>query len=164
MNDEYLEQLIERYKKHSAVALELGDIYMLLGALIKERDANSKPEKWEPKGGEWYVDTVGAVCDVPSDIDCKNYGVEFETREAAEKAAKYYRKIHRLYKLAEELNEGWEPDWGDISQKKYHVAYNHSISEWFMYWDYRVNRSTLYFKDEQTANRAIELIKNGALE
>ena len=62
-------------------------------------------KKWEPKGEGFIIGGCGSTyAGTHPGPDYKGHGTAFETRFHAEKAAKYYRFIHRLYKLAEEMN------------------------------------------------------------
>lgn len=122
-----------------------------------------KVEDWEPKGGEWYV-RHALVSRASSTDECRQYGIEFETEEAAEKARKVLTIYNRLYKLAEELNEGWTPDWSDSNQLKFHVCFSHTRKVWRCDSCSSVDVMVPVFKDRATANRAVELItKHNAL-
>ena len=142
--------------------LTLSETKKLLDRLIQERNPLPEP-KWEPKGGGYYVTSDGAGLNGGSQDTGRQYGIEFETREAAEKAAKYYRFIHRLYKLAEELNEGWEPDWRDVDQHKFSVWYDHGGGKYEVdsYW--RIDLLAPVFKDKTTVNKAIEILNQEEL-
>lgn len=126
-----------------------------------------KPQKWEPKGGIYFVSQSGFVHNDDSTDECREFGMEFETEDAAEIAAVVYRRYHRLYKLAEELNEGWEPDWSDNSQDKLIIRVCYDTTNPFFY--YSCDRchgdiSGIHFKDEDTAKKAIKIIEAGGLE
>jgi hypothetical protein len=117
------------------------------------------PFKWEPKGGSYHVscyDHVHSTNDISE--SATNFGSRFETREAAEKASKVYRKFHRLYKLAEELNEGWIPNWDDDLQPKFAIAQRKG--------KYLCNQINIiefidhiYFKSEEAAEKAIKILE-----
>ena len=77
----------------------------------KQKALAAIPEKWEPKGGGWFVDYEGdAVC-CPSDELTKEFGVERKTHKQAEKAAKAMRAHNRLLAYVAEFAPDWEPDW-----------------------------------------------------
>lgn len=52
----------------------------------------------------------------------KHYGVEYHTREAAEKANKAMRTHNRLLAWVSENDDGWKPDWNDDTQHKYYLS------------------------------------------
>ena len=69
--------------------------------------------------------------------------------------------FNKLQNIAKYLNEGWNPDFNDDSQKffiildfdnKYNVAYNTYEST-----------SVVYFKTEELANRAITIMGKDSL-
>jgi hypothetical protein len=71
---------------------------------LKEAEAHVP---WEPKNGDYYVDLGGAgSCRNPSfTIPCwTKTGRSFQTKEAAEKASKFFTFYQRLYQLALECN------------------------------------------------------------
>lgn len=123
-----------------------------------------EPKQWNPKGGGFWVDHNGEAEETASTIGSCNFGTEFKTEEQATKGAEAFRKYHRLYQLALELNEGWEPDWSDGDQAKYYIYYNnrsknHRVGSVFLSDDI----SYVYFKSYGTAGAAIEIIDNGGL-
>lgn len=130
---------------------------------LQEKLEKEKNKKWEPEGGDYYVDDAGRVCAGLQYPVSASFGVEFKTRQAAEKAAKAYRAYHRLYKLAEELNQGWEPCW-DGRSPNYMIEIGHGSDIVFDYYNTYQTLCGIYFKDRETALKAIEMIKNGALE
>ena len=53
--------------------------------------------KWEPEGGEWYLNYRGNVLDVRSTAGSRLYGVEFPTQEAAVHGSNVYRAMNLVY-------------------------------------------------------------------
>lgn len=132
---------------------------------LQEKLEKEKNKKWEPEGGGYYVNECGNVGQASQHKPSASFGVEFKTRQAAEKAAKAYRAYHRLYKLAEELNQGWEPNWESMSYN-YTLEVHHNDQARIIADYYRTYETLcgIYFKDRETAQRAIEIINNGGLE
>ncbi len=62
----------------------------------KQKALAAMPDKWEPEGGEFMVSADGDVSQLPSYAKCRLFGVEYNTREQAEKAAKAMRAHNRL--------------------------------------------------------------------
>ena len=58
--------------------------------------------------------------------------------------------------ISEALNEGWEPDWNDTSQKKYTVSYSISTNTYSTCYYYYCKASPIYFKSEKLAEYFIE--------
>ena len=85
----------------AALRAQLADFSAKLDALQAQSD---KAEKWEPKGGEWYVHLEGTVTKCESFPDARAFGVEHPTEEAAKSALPYMRFHNRLLCLAAELN------------------------------------------------------------
>lgn len=126
------------------------------------RESLNKKEKWQPKGGEWYLTEVGEVFKDCSSKGFQDYGVEFSSEEAANRAAKDFRAYHRLWHLADELNEGWIPNWYDRSEPKAMIAVHENNSTTIQ--RIQSNYFVPVFKSSELAEKALELIKNGALE
>lgn len=128
---------------------KLEEAQELVNALQKEiEEAKAKP--WQPTGGNYIVSSEGNFLE---------YGLCFENKAASDKAYKYYRFIHRLYKLAEELNKGWEPDWKNTESKKYFIEWSNETKDYTIdWWDTYSNLAPV-FKDRETAKKAIEILK-----
>ena len=142
---------------------QLKDLQATADKLQKEIEAE-KNNKWEPKGEGWLVSPYG-VARASSDTEFCDFGIEFETQEKAEKAYKDYRRYHRLYKLAEELNNGWEPDRNNINQTKFYIMYDYTSTRYsFGYNESREVFNIVYFKNKETVETAIKMIENGALD
>lgn len=144
-------------KQRKEALKELEELQARADAL--EKMLKEKP--WEPSGGGFYVDGWGEVVDDISDNLTRLFGNEYETKEEAEKA--YYQMKYQnwIRKLALELNKGWEPDWCD-DHEKYFVFFDHNESSkmWRIYmWKRHNSPETAYFKDRETAEKAIEIIK-----
>ena len=58
--------------------------------------------------------------------------------------------------ISEALNEGWEPDWNDTSQKKYVVSYNSSTHTYCICHYYYCNSALIFFKSEKLAEYFIK--------
>lgn len=157
VKEEPMTTSVEDIQKEIAKAQET------LNQLQKKLD-EEKNKKWEPKGGRYYVSISGKAEEGVSAPRCKGFGNEFETKEAADKASVAYRRYNRLYKLAEELNEGCEPDWKETDQKFY-VYYDHGSKKYnYCYNNSHQTVGVVYFKDVNTVNKALDIIKNGGLD
>lgn len=56
-------------------------------------------------------------------------GNYFQTREEAEAYKARQEAIGRVTHAIIEANEGWEPDWDDITEPKYSILYNHETQK-----------------------------------
>jgi hypothetical protein len=106
----------EQYKVLQEVLLEQGF------KLCEETKAEI--EKWQPKSGEWFVAGEGSVIRHSSQVGFTNFGTEYPTKEAAEKARDTMRVHNRLLAWLAENDDGWVADWDDDSQAKWFVFYN----------------------------------------
>ena len=128
-------------------------------------DYRVKPPKWQPSAnGDFYITGDNQIDNYPSEKHV-DFGVVFETLDQAKKAQAAFRKYHRAYQLALELNDGWEPEW-DSSCTIYYLAYDHVYSDYKIFHDSAdfENLNAIYFKDHDTAELAIKRIEAGALE
>lgn len=111
----------------------------------------------------WFLFDDGNIdneywCDCLEDDGRFKIGNTFSTEKAAELEAKRRKLLTRFRAFRDECNGDWKPDWNDIDQKKYIIR----CEETDLY--YVVAYCTLngfnlfgYFKNEQDAERAIEL-------
>lgn len=96
----------------------------IMVANLKAKIANlEKPkiEKWEPKGGNWYIDCKGDVyAGVSTEGTCV-FGVERETKELADAAAVEMRIFNRLLAYRDEFAPGYNPDWPNHNEDKFYI-------------------------------------------
>ena len=114
MNTASLEQNIERMKK------ELADMEAKLKA----------GEKWDPKGGDWFVDFNGSIDYSTSPrLDHIAFGTAFQTKEQAKVASKLMRERNRIIQYVLEH----EPNWKFKNrpfEPNYYVYYDYSHNKW----------------------------------
>ena len=116
-------------------------------------------KEWNPKGNNYILTNTGGIVQQESVERCVNYGVTFETSYQAQQAAIAYRRYHRLYRLALELNDGWVPDWDDNDQYKWCIRYNRLLDSLFAdysYWTYGV--LDIIFETKELAQKAIDIL------
>ena len=82
----------------------------------KQKALSAMPVKWELEGGEWYIMSSGMVdcTGVPAQI-VASFGMEYATREQAEKAAKAMRAHNRLLAYVAEFAPDYEYDCGGMN-------------------------------------------------
>jgi len=145
------------------IDVDLDDIEHAIQTLnrLKEIAQTKNDEKWQPKSGNFYISSTGGVYfrNDSSSLET-GFGNRFETEAEAKKASKVYRKFHRLYKLAEELNEGWEPNWNDLSQPKYRLVYDCRGENFFISVAHTGRQVCgIVFKSEEAAEKAIKILE-----
>lgn len=124
----------------------------------------NEPEKWEPKGGEYRVRTVsdGHVFDSGFDGDVLSgeLMIRTQTEKEGKDLASHLKRQAILWQLANDLNEGWEPDWSDGKWGKWCVYFEHHENHWD--WNEKASCEvpTVYFKDEETAKKACEILNS----
>ena len=126
-------------------------------------DKLTKPDRWEPKGGFYYIDNQLNTYSQSMKSTYNDTGMQHTCGINANKHAKAIKRFNWMYQLALELNDGWEPDWGDDSAKCY-IYYNHHNKKYLLDTWYAFDYFVPIFKDRITANKAIEIIENWRLD
>ena len=89
----------------------------------KQKTLSAMPDKWEPKGGEWFIDLFGEASTTSMMArELSSFGVSYATREQAEKAAKAMRAHNRLLAYVAEFAPDYNPDWSDDTEEKAYVS------------------------------------------
>lgn len=129
-----------------------------------------KEDEWEMKipfedGDEYFaLNHRGSIIETTWNNHCVDeerfeLGNVFPTREAAELEIKRRKLLTRFKAFRNECNDGWKSDCTDVTQKKYYISYSEIKNG--LYVSYIVLGNHLhtfsYFKNEQDAERAIEL-------
>jgi hypothetical protein len=70
--------------------------------------------------------------------------------------AEFLKALIAALKIADALNEGWEPDWNNTLQKNYTVGYNYSTHTYYTCHYYCCNSSLIFFKSEKLAEHFIK--------
>lgn len=109
-------------------------------------------DKWEPKGGDWFINIYGNAENYQSEEKTKSFGTERETKELAEKAAIEMRKFNRLLAYHDEFCPDFE---FIVSHENYYIYFNEDDKKWGTYRDYSYKHIQVYFPE----NTAIELVK-----
>lgn len=123
-----------------------------------------KPEKWEPKGGEWFVSSLGIVHRGVSVEQPRLFGAEYSTKEAAEKARDAMRVHNRLLAWLAENDDGWVADWSDDKQVKWFVFYNPRKNMWHCGGNsFTIGAGTIYMS-QQNAEKLCKLLNEGVVE
>lgn len=70
---------------------------------------------------------------------------------------KLYAQLKLQY-IADKLNDGWKPDWNDMNEGKYTLVYDYDVKEFFVFRYISHNHFSVYFKSEELAEKAIEIM------
>ena len=70
-----------------------------------------KPKQWEPRGGGFWVTGYSQHSNTSSENETREFGVERQTKKAAEKASDAMRTHNRLLAYVDEFGGDWEANW-----------------------------------------------------
>lgn len=73
----------------------------------------------------------------------------------SEKQLKKLLAINKLMNVAKYLNGDWQPDWNNHKEPKYYICISKYTGEYIAYCD---NTSFVYFKTEELAKQAIDIL------
>lgn len=138
-----------------------------LKAKIAELEARIAAEpvaKWQPKGGDFFVGVGGSVSMYDSRVFTKEFGMERETREQAQRAAKEMRRFNRLLALRDELYVGKDVNWLNDKEEKYSLYYSHEKGKWELDWNVTNESIQPYFTSLESAEKACDMLNSGEVE
>ena len=142
---------------------KLEELKAMVSVLQKKIEALEKPKQWEPKGGDWWVDTSGIAREYESSPCTIKFGVERQTAEAAEKASAAMRTHNRLLAYVDEFGGDWEADWENRSQEKCCVNYSYSVNDRVWEWNnnYSVRTSGAVYMSRDCAKDLVAKLNSG---
>jgi phage pi2 protein 07 len=126
-----------------------------------------KSKKWRAEHGGmyYYVDSYGDVWnsfDLKAKTDNWRYSQRnyFQTEEEAKHYKKRLEAIAEYKDLAEELNDGWEPNWRNNHEGKHYVCYSHFSEEFAPSYGgtYQLREPWHYLKSEELAKQVIDTL------
>lgn len=122
--------------------------------------------KLKKLGNCYIIFSDGTIDEQPIDffhwtinVDCYYQGNLFDSKEDAELEVKRRNLLTRFRAFRDECNEGWIPDWNDVTHKKYYVFYSeikNDVCVTYIVLDKRFHTFG-YFKNGDDAYKAIEL-------
>ena len=133
------------------------------------KNPTNTPQKWEPKGGDFFIQSNGKMSEVVGGSDTlhKEFGVERPARQQAERACIEMRKFNRLLALRDELcSTQWDEDWDfdNFNTYKYFLTYIIDEEKWIVDWECVVSRIGVYFTTRLTAQKAADMLNSGEVE
>ena len=127
-----------------------------------------KVERWEPKGGGWYINLLGKVfkgsSSENSSENSRKFGLEYQTKEQVEKARNLIRSHNRQIAWLMENDDGWVADWKDRSQPKYFIDYNNWENRWGFSSQHNVKVINTLYMSLNNAKKLAELLNDGIVE
>ena len=122
----------------------------------------AEPVKWQPKGGDWWVDE-GNVFEFANNEIYYPFGTARQTKEQAERAAVQMRRFNRLLALRDELCGDEVVDW-DGHKSKHYVYFSHSRAKWFPEFNDDYESLNPYFTNRDAAQKACDMLNSGEVE
>ncbi len=170
-----LKELVKEANAYSGWFANLADELSKVLADIKvpEKEEDTWEMKYPYEEGEkyWVLYDDGTVdleawLEYGNECNTFNQGNAFPTEEAAELESKRRNLLTRFRAFRDECNDGWKPDMADASHKKYCLFYSEMKNS--LYVSYIVLGTHFhifsYFKNEEDAQRAIELFGDEIIE
>lgn len=137
---------------------------------LVEKANKPKPGRWKPNRGELYYHILsnGEVntCrwdDYSTEKERFAIGNVFKTKKEAEFAVEKRKVEVELQDIADELNEGWVPNWNDKGTNKYIIAYNADNGRVEATLSRYIKIRGACFKTEDIANEAIRRVGKGCI-
>ena len=143
---------------------ELQDLKAKVAELEARVVAKPAVKKWEPKGGDFFVGAGGSVSMYDSRTFTKEFGMERETRDQAQRAAKEMRRFNRLLALRDELYVGKDVNWLNDKEEKYSLYYSHEKGKWELDWNVTNESIQPYFTSLESAEKACDMLNSGEVE
>ena len=170
-----LEELVKTADSYRAFFANLANELSKVLAVVKAPD--EEEDTWEMKCPYKYGDDYWVILD-NGDIESEcwdeyetdgkrfNAGNVFPTLKEADLENERRKLLTRFRAFRDECNNGWKADCTDVTQKKYYISYSEIKNG--LYVSYIVLGNHLhtfsYFKNEQDAERAIELFGDEIIE
>lgn len=145
---------------------ELQDLKAKVAELEARVVAEHAVKKWTLEGGIFFVNAGGSVSMYDSRVFTKEFGLERQTREQAERAAVEMRRFNRLLALRDELCGDDEVNWSGYGEEnpKFSIYFSHAFNKWEYTGTICYECITPYFTAEESAQRACDMLNSGEVE
>ena len=112
-------------------------------------------EKLFPKSkASYYLGKEGGIM--------QTFNIKYLSRElllaTSQQQLQQIRALNKLMNVAKYLNGGWEPDFTSKSEQKWYIDYDYEDSMLGTDYAYTYRHSNVYFKSEELAYQAIEIL------
>jgi hypothetical protein len=135
--------------------------------LQEELDELKKPKfKFEYKENGTYLKDNMCIYDGYSGIDagCLNYGLYRIHKRNAENQLRLNKESNLIGALAEQLDDGWVADWGDIDQSKWKIVFNYIKNKYDMDYDYTAKSLNINYMSRDVAEKICKILNNKEVE
>jgi hypothetical protein len=133
-------------------------------AELESRIVAEPRAKWQPEGGNWWIDEGGEVVEGHTSRLSIEFGSERQTKEQAERASVEMRRFNRLLALRDELCGNAVVNWTDNESNKWILYFDNKDNEWttgkYQYMQY----IGVYFANEASAQKACDMLNSGEVE
>jgi hypothetical protein len=120
--------------------------------------------KWQPKGGEWWINESGAITSRVETIESmREFGIERQTQEQAERAAVEMRRFNRLLALRDELCGDEVVNWRS-NDSKFHIHFHTTDKIWFVGLEFQCQFIMPYFTSQEAAQKSCDMLNSGEVE
>lgn len=117
--------------------------------------------QWEPVSGSYFISIYGQV--QPSDslvTPCRKFGLEYQTRELAERARDMIRTHHRLVAYAMEHWPDYEPP-TDASSPTFFPTYHPNFDKWYVATQRQIRNPWMPYGPEDKVKELVQKLNNG---
>ena len=83
------------------------------------------------------------------------------SKERAEEVADKIKFLLKLERLHDTFCPDYKPDWSDVSNAKWRVAFEQEKKKYVLCWDWAADCKTVYFDSEGTAKKVYETLNKG---
>ena len=168
-----LEELVKTADSYRAffanLADELSKVLADIQVSKKEEDTWEMKCPYKLKDEYWLIYSDGVIgstfwFDRSTDKGIFDIGNAFQTEEAALLESKRRNLLTRFRAFRDECNGDWKADWNNHNSKKWCITKNEEGM--YAMWTFEFNSFSYfgYFKNEQDAERAIELFGDEIIE
>lgn len=148
--------------KKQQLQQEIAELQMQLEE--KQKALSAMPDKWEPKGGDFYVSSEGDAVYAPSCNSTRVFGTEYNTMEQIEKAAKAMRAHNRLLAYVAEFAPEFVGDWREQEQGKSFALFDNESKRWFAATAYRDRNASCVYMPRHIAEDLADKLNSGEVE
>lgn len=144
----------------------LQDRVRALEQLIQPIGSRPTVKQWQPKGGNFFIQSNGKMSEVVggSDTPHKEFGVERPERQQAERASIEMRRFNRLLALRDELCGDEVMYWIDRRKDKHYVCFTYDHKRWDISENVACESVTPYFTTKEAAQKACDMLNSGEVE
>lgn len=134
---------------------------------LVEKANKPKTGRWKPKKAEKYwamsiiaINGTTKICWNDNEFDERSFAIGnvFKTEEEAKFALEKRKVESELQDIADELNDGWEPDFTNSAEQKYNIFYDYRSNTIVVDRNQTHKFAVVYFKNETITEEAIKRI------